>query len=118
MAAWQRVRSLVGGLWTGPYWRTLGILLLAADDRRRSRRGILTVPAALVTGVIGAANPDDPLAVAGFTPSQVLIVGDRRRDRRRRVVYPFQAGVGTLLYVDHRMRREGLDVELARAASQ
>ncbi len=116
MTSWQRVRALVGGLWTGPFWRTLGILLLAAVIVGIAQ-GLLTVPAALVSGAIGAANPDDPLALAGFTPPQVLISAIASIIASA-VIYPFQAGVGTLLYVDHRMRREGLDVELARAASQ
>ena len=29
---------------------------------------------------------------------------------------PFSAGVTSLLYIDRRMRREGLDLELTRAA--
>ena len=49
-----------------------------------------------------------------------------RRGQRRRVppnqllvqafVIPFTAGVTALLYLDQRMRREGLDVSLYRAA--
>ena len=34
------------------------------------------------------------------------------------VAYPFLASVTALLYVDLRMRREGLDVELHRAAAR
>lgn len=32
------------------------------------------------------------------------------------VVIPFTAGIVALLYVDRRIRREALDIELARAA--
>ena len=32
------------------------------------------------------------------------------------LTYPFAASVATLLYVDLRMRKEGLDIELMRAA--
>ncbi|CAM5588344.1 Glycerophosphoryl diester phosphodiesterase membrane domain-containing protein OS=Streptomyces microflavus OX=1919 GN=Smic_29140 PE=4 SV=1 [Streptomyces microflavus] len=32
------------------------------------------------------------------------------------LVYPFLAGVMALLYVDQRIRREALDLDLARAA--
>lgn len=116
MASWKRVHALVGGLWTGPFWRSLGILLLAAIIVGVAQ-GLLTVPAALISGAIGLANPDDPLAVAGFSAPQVAVQAVATIVASA-VVYPFQAGVGTLLYVDHRMRREGLDVELARAASQ
>ena len=35
---------------------------------------------------------------------------------RRLVLYPFPAAVNALMYIDRRMRREGLDVELIRAA--
>ncbi len=32
------------------------------------------------------------------------------------VVIPFSAGIVSLLYIDRRIRREALDIELARAA--
>ena len=32
------------------------------------------------------------------------------------ITFPITAGVTVLLYIDHRIRREALDIELARAA--
>ena len=32
------------------------------------------------------------------------------------IVIPFTAGITALLYIDRRIRREALDIELARAA--
>lgn len=116
MASWRRVRTLVGGLWTGPFWRSLGILVLAGIITAVAQ-ALLIVPAELVSFAIGSANPDDPVAVAGYSPPQVLLSAIASIVASA-VVYPFTAGVGTLLYIDHRMRREGLDVELARVASQ
>ncbi len=75
----------------------------------------LTVPGVPVSGFYGAANPDDPLAAAGFAPLQLVITGISSIVAAT-IVYPFWAGVTSLLYIDLRMRREGLDVELARAA--
>jgi len=116
LASWRRVRTLVGGLWTGPFWRSVGIVLLAAVILTAAQLA-LSIPAALVSGALGAANPDDPASALGLTPPQLLVTTISSIVASA-VVYPFQAGVGALLYVDHRMRSEGLDVELARAASR
>lgn len=114
--AFRRVHALVGGLWTGPFWRSVGILVLASVIVGVASQ-VLAFPAFLVSGGIAFANPDDPLAAAGVAPLQLLVTA-LAGIVTSAVLYPFQAGVCTLLYVDHRIRREGLDVELARAAEQ
>ncbi len=96
------------------YWRCLGILVLAGLIVTVAN-GVLVIPGALVSGVYGVANPDDPLAVAGFHPVQLVINGVTGIIAST-IVYPFWAAVTSLLYIDLRMRREGLDIELARAA--
>lgn len=98
----------------GSFWRCLGILLLGGLIAGLAT-GALTVPGVLLSSVYGAANPDDPLAAAGFAPVQLVITGVASIIGST-IVYPFWAGVTSLLYIDLRMRREGLDVELARAA--
>ncbi len=103
--------------WTltrGSVWRCLGILLLAGLIVGVANTA-LTVPGFLVSSFYGAANSDDPLATAGFAPVQLVITGVSSIVAST-IVFPFWAGVTSLLYIDLRMRREGLDVELARAA--
>lgn len=94
------------------FWRLLGILLLTSVIVYAVVIAI-SLPFTLVSGVVGglAATTDTD----GYVISQVVatvggIVGSL-------IAYPFLASVTALLYVDLRMRREGLDVELHRAAA-
>lgn len=96
------------------FWRCLGILLLAGLIVGLAQ-GALSIPGYLASSVYGAANADDPMALAGFHPIQLVITGVTNIIALT-IVYPFWAGVTSLLYIDLRMRREGLDIELARAA--
>jgi hypothetical protein len=96
------------------YWRCLGILLLAGLIVGLAN-GALSIPGILASSIYGGANADDPLAAAGFHPVQLVINGVTSVIASA-IVYPFWAAVTALLYIDLRMRREGLDIELARAA--
>ncbi|MFZ5869646.1 MAG: hypothetical protein ACOYXW_03810 [Actinomycetota bacterium] len=77
---------------------------------------IVAAPFQLVGALFGG-NMADPLAA--FTPTlpQLLLSGLGSAIAAT-IVYPFFASVTALLYVDQRMRLEGLDVELARAAAE
>ncbi|MFJ9079971.1 glycerophosphoryl diester phosphodiesterase membrane domain-containing protein [Streptomyces sp. NPDC102278] len=103
--------KLVGGSW----WRIFGITLLT---------GLIT---AIITGII--YYPLSMIAVFGFgngldgvldgtaTSSwSYLIFGGVALIIAQTITMPIQAGVTVLLYVDQRIRREALDLELARAA--
>jgi len=98
----------------GTFWRTLGILLLT-----------LVVVYAVVAAVgfpfsaigqavsvvaVGSDDPRTAIVVQQLIASVGAILGSV-------VAYPFLASVTALVYVDLRMRREGLDVELHRAAA-
>ncbi|MGH3342561.1 MAG: glycerophosphoryl diester phosphodiesterase membrane domain-containing protein [Carbonactinosporaceae bacterium] len=104
-----RSRRLVRGSW----WRVFGILLLASLIAQLIATIIVTPFAFLgmgpefftSTGAVPAAPSLLSLCVAAIGG---IIAGT--------ITYPFGAGVGVLLYVDQRMRREALDLELARAA--
>lgn len=96
------------------YWRCLGILVLAGLIVAAANAA-LTVPGGALSMFYGFANEDDPMAVAGLAPVQLIINGVTSVIASS-IVYPFWAGVTSLLYIDLRMRREGLDIELARAA--
>jgi hypothetical protein len=113
IASMRRSAKLVRGAW----WRTFGILLLT---------GLLTVLVTLVVAVPfsliatvadGGSGLDSVLA--GETPhfgwAYVVITGVGSVIASA-ITLPFSAGVTVLLYVDRRIRREALDLELARAA--
>ena len=93
----------------GSFWRLLGITLLAMIIVV-AVTSVVAVPGTLITALVfPAASPTDlaPLLVN----SAVLVVAQT-------VSTVFLAAVIALLYVDVRMRREALDVALARAAAQ
>jgi hypothetical protein len=102
--AMRRSARLVRGTW----WRVLGILLLT-QVITQMLTGILALPFLLI-GLAASGTLDHPgTAFYLFTMLGVAIAGV--------VTYPFGAGVTALLYVDLRMRREGLDLTLARTAA-
>ncbi len=99
----------------GNFWRVVGIGLLTAIITGIMRQ-VFTVPfsiiGALVSGGSGLfGGPTD----ASFGSALIqLLIGDIGTILAGAVLYPFTAGVAALLYLDLRMRREGLDVDLIR----
>lgn len=109
LASLRRSRSLVKGGW----WRTFGILLLV-NVLAQILAGILSVPFMVLSlGVAWAMGGSD-----GFNPYEIvpLIVTAIGTIIASAVTWPFVAVSSALIYVDRRIRREGLDLELARAA--
>ncbi len=102
----RRSRGLVQGAW----WRTFGILLLV-NVIAQVLSGIISVPTTVVTVLVslttGSGNPYEIL------PLLVTALGTIVASA---ITWPFTAVSTALLYVDRRIRREGLDIELARAA--
>ena len=94
------------------WWRTLGYWLLAGILVAVVSM-VLTTPLALVGGLLTFVAPD--ALWAPITAGVITYVGNV-------VVYaiaqPFAAGVNTLLYIDLRMRREGLDLKLHQASQR
>ena len=90
----------------GTFWRLLGIYLLASVIVG-TVASIVMSPATIVSMVF--ANDPDGLGVFLAVNAVSTIVASL-------LTTPFMAGVVALLYIDTRMRREGLDVQLARAA--
>jgi hypothetical protein len=105
-----------GGFWAtcqrawkltrGTFWRVLGIYLLTSIILSFIGQ-IVAVPVGIVMGVAMAAANDVGVAVSlGLT---YIITGG--------MSVLFLGGVMALLYIDTRMRREGLDVQLQAAAA-
>ena len=93
----------------GQGWRIVGITMLAGIVTA-ILAGVIQVP---ITGaLIAALGPAglDPLSPAALVTDHALqlVVGA--------LTIPFTAGVTALLYLDQRIRREGLDVSLVRSA--
>jgi hypothetical protein len=103
--AMRRSSVLVRGSW----WRVFGVLLLV-QIISAVVTGVLTVPFAVVGGLSEVANGDD----GGFTVLRV--VSQIGGGVATFLVAPFAAGARSLLYVDRRMRAEGLDLTLQAAA--
>jgi hypothetical protein len=107
--ALRRSHKLVKGSW----WRIFGILLLVMIITTIVT-GIVTVPFSLLSGGSDAFSTDtSSVSDPSLWQLVVMAIGTVIASA---LVYPFSAGAGVLLYVDQRMRREALDLELARAA--
>ena len=108
LAALRRSYRLV----RGSFWRIFGIGLLTFVVTAVVRQ-LFTLPFGLISGVVVALTAgDDP----GFGGSLLqLLIADIGEVLAGAVLYPFGAGVTALLYLDLRMRREGLDVDLMRS---
>jgi uncharacterized membrane protein len=108
----NRSARLVRGSW----WRVFGIQLLAGL--------IANIVSAIVTipfAVIGAAASGDGMADflatdGGHVGWAFLIIRSIGSVIGTTLTLPISAGVTALLYIDQRIRREALDLELARAA--
>ncbi|WP_149181725.1 hypothetical protein [Streptomyces sp. TRM49041] len=112
LASLRRSAKLVQGSW----WRIFGILILTA---------LLTFVVAMIvslpfTIVAYAVDGDGIDAMFAGGNAQLgwtfLIISGIGAVIASAIMYPISAGVTVLLYVDQRIRREALDLELGRAA--
>ncbi len=104
--AFQRSKDLVTGNW----WRIFGILLLATF-LAYVLSSVISIPFSLLGGGFNALT--DPAATASFGGLLVQSIGSILAST---IVAPFTAIVTVLVYTDQRIRKEGLDIELGRAA--
>jgi hypothetical protein len=88
----------------GRFWRLLGIYLLAG----------------LIVGVVSALIAAPAGVIAGFAfadnTAALVAVASLATALAQLVTLPFEAAVIALLYIDSRIRSEGLDLALMRAA--
>lgn len=109
-ASLRRSAVLVKGDW----WRVLGILLLTSLIGG-TVGAIVQIPFGLF-GAGGIGDFFDPGADA--LSFRALTAGAIGGALSLTLIAPFTAGVRALLYVDRRIRAEGLDVSLAAAAAE
>ncbi|MGH3565132.1 MAG: hypothetical protein ACRDRH_03680 [Pseudonocardia sp.] len=107
-AVFGRSYRLVGPQW----WRVFGILLLATL-LATVISAILAVPFSFAGAALQEIVSGDDLVGPGLISLGIGAVGTILAST---LSAPFSAGVTGLLYFDQRIRREALDIELARAA--
>jgi hypothetical protein len=107
--AFGRSRRLV----SGSFWRVLGILLLALVIGWLIST-IIGLPFSVGSGAFSGLF--DPQAGVPQQSTSGLVLQSVGAVIASTIVTPFTALVTVVLYIDQRMRREGMDIELARAA--
>jgi hypothetical protein len=101
----RRSWRLVSGTW----WRVFGILLLAVIAA-----GIISTVIELPFGVgLGLTSDAADLANQSLSSQLLSTLG---AVIAQTIVGPFTAAATALLYIDQRMRKEGMDIQLARSA--
>jgi hypothetical protein len=103
--SWRLVR--------GSFWRVFGILVLTGILVSIAS-SVITFPLVAISALLDVGN-EVPYSNFAITLAQLAIRGVATIVSGA-IFYPFQASVTALLYIDLRMRREGLDVELIRAS--
>lgn len=113
----SKVTTAMGRSWTlvsGSWWRTFGILVLVYVIYTIITTAV-SAPFSIVSVVVppidAAGNVNEGWFLLGQGVSAIgsIVAGT--------IGYPFVAASIALLYVDRRMRREGLDLQLAQAAA-
>nr|WP_079032033.1 hypothetical protein [Streptomyces specialis] len=112
IAALRRSVKLVRGSW----WRVFGVQILVLT-LLTVVGGIIEIPTSVLAGVV-AGNGADSFFQGSATDLTwtYLAVAGIGSVISSTITLPIGAGVVALLYIDQRIRREALDLELARAA--
>ena len=112
----ERPARALGRSWRlvrGSFWRVFGITLLAGIIVAVTFE-VLQIPFNLIAGAAGGGGS---LLVGSGGNVAGAFIGAVGQVVAGAVVLPISAGVAVLLYVDLRMRREGLDLVLQTAAA-
>ncbi len=110
--AMSRSAKLVRGSW----WRVFGIQLLATIIANVVA-SIIVIPFTFLASALSGDGATGFLNTAGGDLGWTfLIVSGIGSVIGAMITFPITAGVTVLLYIDQRIRREALDLELARAA--
>ncbi|MBM6401068.1 hypothetical protein [Phycicoccus sonneratiae] len=109
----RRSWTLVGSPLRGPFWRIFGIRALTGLIVGVASY-VITLPITLVLFLVGIASIGDSSSGAEALVLQTVSAGIAGLITGA-LTTPFTAGVDALLYVDARIRTEGLDVRLIQA---
>ncbi|MGW1771476.1 glycerophosphoryl diester phosphodiesterase membrane domain-containing protein [Streptomyces sp. NPDC002104] len=109
--ALARSSKLVNGSW----WRIFGITFLTGLITSLLS-ALIVLPLTLVGGLVFGGGLEGMADGSGATNWGYLILAGIGGIIALTITMPVQAGVTVLLYIDQRIRREALDLELARAA--
>ncbi|RBM21481.1 hypothetical protein [Streptomyces sp. PT12] len=111
-AALRRSAKLVSGSW----WRVFGVQLLVIVLLTLVG-GVLEFPASAIASIVDGGDAggmfDSGFSDMSWTYLTITGIGAVLAST---ITLPISAGVTALLYIDQRIRREALDIELARAA--
>ncbi|APY87994.1 hypothetical protein DCW30_07035 [Streptomyces alfalfae] len=99
----------------GSWWRVFGIQLLAAIIANIVA-SIIVIPFTFIAGALSGDGVTGFLNNTGDLGWTFLIISGVGSVIGSMLTFPITAGVTVLLYIDQRIRREALDLELARAA--
>ncbi|AIR98727.1 glycerophosphoryl diester phosphodiesterase membrane domain-containing protein [Streptomyces glaucescens] len=109
--AMSRSAKLVRGSW----WRVFGIQLLATVIANIVA-AIVVIPFTFLAAAVGGDGIGGFVDGTGDFGWTFLVVSGIGSVIGSMITFPITAGVTVLLYIDQRIRREALDLELARAA--
>ncbi|KOU76412.1 membrane protein [Streptomyces sp. MMG1533] len=107
----SRSAKLVRGSW----WRVFGIQLLAGIIAN-IMAAIVVLPFTFLAAAFSGDGFTGFMEGTGDLGWTFLIISGIGSVIGSMITFPITAGVTVLLYIDQRIRREGLDLELARAA--
>ncbi|WP_030568576.1 glycerophosphoryl diester phosphodiesterase membrane domain-containing protein [Streptomyces aureocirculatus] len=112
----KKAMARSGKLVSRSWWRVFGIQLLAAVIANVVA-SIIVIPFTLIAGALSGDSVSNLLDASGSDVGWTfLIVSGVGQVIGSMLTFPITAGVTVLLYIDQRIRREALDLELARAA--
>ena len=111
------IRAAIARSWSltrGHFWRTLGTQLLISVIISTAS-SVVTTPISFIGGIAtGLVNPNNDSAAAVVTTIALTVVIGILTTVVGAVGLVMQSAAYTLIYVDIRMRKEGLDLELLR----
>ena len=113
------VFAAIGRSWSltrGNFWRLFGINILTAIITSMVAGIFGGIAGALgaIFVVVGSSSPEDMLASLNTTYILAMVTSTIAQ----LLILPFTSSVNALLYIDLRMRKEGLDVELRNAVAE
>lgn len=113
------VFAAIGRSWSltrGNFWRLFGINILTAIITSMVAGIFGGIAGALgaIFVVVGSSSPEDIIASLNTTYILTMVMSTIAQ----LLILPFTSSVNALLYIDLRMRKEGLDVELRNAVAE